>query len=55
MAADEGHPTAQYALGLMYYDGKDVPLDRDKALELIRASAEQGYAPAQNALKQMGY
>jgi len=45
--ADEGHATAQYCLGNMYYWGRGVPKDRRQAIQWYRRAAEQGHAVAQ--------
>ena len=43
-------PNAQYALGLMYYNGQYIPQDYNEAVEWFTKAAEQGYANAQYAL-----
>jgi hypothetical protein len=40
----------QLNLGLMYFNGKGVPVDYKKAMKWIRLAAEQGDAEAQNIL-----
>lgn len=45
-AAESGNAQAQYGLGLAYAGGRGVAADRDRARELIEASAAQGYGPA---------
>lgn len=47
IAADAGHPDAQFLLGLAYWGGKGVAKDRAKAVRLFRKAAEQGHAEAQ--------
>lgn len=49
--AEGGDPRAQYALGYMYFYGKGVLPDRDRALALFRESARQGNARASEALR----
>jgi len=49
--AAAGDPWAQYTLGYLYYYGRGVALDRKLAKEWIQRAAEQGYAPAQEALQ----
>ncbi len=49
-AAAGGDPKAEYFLGQHYAVGKGVPTDYTKAVEFLRQSANQGYAPAQTAL-----
>ena len=49
LAADQGLPEAQHALGTLYELGEGVPRDGVKAVQLYRRAAEQGYAPAQYA------
>lgn len=48
--AQKGDPNAQVELGWMYYKGKDVTQDYQKALEWFRKAAEHGDAKAQVAL-----
>src|ERR1700747_2961427 len=48
--AEGGDAQSQFELGRVYEDGKDVPLDDDRAAEWFRKSAEQGNAQAQNSL-----
>lgn len=50
IAADAGHPEAQYKLGLLTATGKGVPKNKVEAFKLMRMSAEQGHAPAQDLL-----
>lgn len=52
-AAEQGHPEAQYDLGIMYRDGHGVAKHEGQALRWFRAAAEQGYAPAQYSLGSM--
>ncbi len=40
--ADKGNPEAQYNLGVMYRQGKGVPADDQKAIELWTKAADQG-------------
>ncbi len=51
--ADLGDHRAQYALGYMYYYGKGVLTDRERAVELFRSAAKQGNARAAEALKML--
>ena len=51
--ADQGHPRAQFILGLMYYDGKGVPQDYNEAAKWFQQSADRGYARAQYNLGEM--
>jgi tetratricopeptide (TPR) repeat protein len=46
-AADQGDPNAETNLGWMYHEGKGVPQDYRKAVELFQKAADQGYAPGQ--------
>jgi hypothetical protein len=48
--AEAGDPTAQFAMGKAYEDGKGVPQSDEQAVEWYRKAAEQGNAPAQNDL-----
>ena len=45
--AEDGHPKAQYQLGVMYYYGEGVPQDYNKAAEWYERAAEGGDADAQ--------
>ena len=55
MAAEQGHDLAQYALGIMYFEGLGVNRDYTKALNMYQAAAEKGYMVAQIELAQMYY
>jgi TPR repeat protein len=48
--AEQGDATAQYGLGIMYYQGKGVAQDSAQAMRWIRKSAEGGDVHAQNTL-----
>lgn len=51
MAAEQGHPAAQYKLAGMYASGEDgVEKDDDESEKWYLKAAEQGYADAQRAL-----
>ena len=50
MAADLGYPAAQFDLGLWYEEGKHVPKDTAKAVELWQKSAGQDNSDALIAL-----
>jgi len=52
MAADQGYAPAQFSLGMAYYGGVAMPLDRYRALDLINQAADQAYAPA---LRQLAF
>ncbi len=45
--ADEGNATAQFNIGLLYYDGRGVPQNYSDAAQWFKRAAEQGYAKAQ--------
>lgn len=49
-AAEQGHPGAQYNLGVAYVDGSIQPPDSGRAVGLWRRAAEQGHEKAQQAL-----
>ena len=51
--AEQGHPVAQFNLGIMYYNGKGVPQKYSEAAKWYLKAAEQGYANAQNNLGEM--
>ena len=48
--AEEGDPTAQYELGIMYQNGEGVPQNYSKAVKWFRKAAEQGDSNAQYRL-----
>jgi TPR repeat protein len=49
-AAKNGDDAAQYALGYLYYKGKGVQQNRDKALYWFKKAADQGWSPAESIL-----
>jgi TPR repeat protein len=49
-AAEAGRVVAQFTIGRYYYEGKWVPKDQDRGLDLIRTAARRGLAPAQGYL-----
>ncbi len=53
--AEQGHATAQFALGAMYSSGQHVPQDYAEAVKWYRLAAEQGQADAQHDLGLMYY
>ena len=50
LAAEQGHPVAQFGLASFYLRGKVVPKDMTTALKWYRNAAEQGLDLAQNSL-----
>ncbi len=48
--AEDGEPTSQYVLGILYRDGGLLMPDAVKARDWFTRSAKQGYVPAQYAL-----
>jgi TPR repeat protein len=46
LAADKGHPEAEFNLSRLYASGKGVKRDEEQAGRWVSASASQGYAPA---------
>ena len=46
-AADQGHASAQYNIGILYYIGQGVPQDYSQAMEWYLKAADQGNANAQ--------
>lgn len=48
--AERGDASAQFTLGLKYYNGESVPQDPAEAARWFRNAAEQGNADAQNNL-----
>ena len=49
-AAEQGNAEAQYNIGQIYGDGKDIEQNYKEAEKWNRQAAEQGYAPAQRYL-----
>src|SRR5438067_929985 len=49
-AADQGHASAQFNLGMLYQRREGVPEHSEKAAELFQKAAEQGHASAQDNL-----
>ena len=49
-AASAGSPEAQYDLGIMYFDGKGVPQNNQKAFELFNMAAAQNHQKAKDML-----
>ena len=54
-AANNGHAESQYYLGTLYMNGHIIRPDKDKALELLRAAAQQGHKGAKQSLVDMKY
>ena len=52
-SAEQGNAKAQYSLGWCYANGKGVKKDHSKAAKWWRKAAEQGFAPAAEALKKL--
>ncbi|MGH8709987.1 MAG: tetratricopeptide repeat protein, partial [Burkholderiales bacterium] len=50
---EQGLATAQFNLGLKYERGEGVAKDHGKADKWLHKAADQGYAPAQETLKQL--
>jgi len=55
ISAQQGNPSAQYILGVMYDRGKGVRQDYAKAFEWYQKAASQGYSNAQYNLGSMYY
>ena len=51
--AEKGSAPAQFNLGLLYYDGRGVPQDFERAVQWFEKSADQGYATAQRNLGEL--
>jgi len=51
IAADAGHPAAQYNLALRYFHGDGVAASPDNTTRWLRAAASHGYAKARLALQ----
>ncbi|MFH1914989.1 MAG: tetratricopeptide repeat protein [Pseudomonadota bacterium] len=54
-AAEQGDASAQYNLGVRYFEGWGIRLDHDQAYKFYRKAAEQGHAHAQYALASIYY
>ena len=52
-AAEHGDAMAQFSLGVCYQNGWGVGKDTDEAAKWYRKAAEQGYALAREALKEL--
>jgi TPR repeat protein len=52
--AVRGDKEAQYAVGYMYYNGLGVAQDSQTGIVWMKRSAEQHYAPAENAMRDLG-
>jgi TPR repeat protein len=50
-AAQAGDPDAQYAMGYMYYEGKNLPEDKEAARNWIKRAAVQGQPQAMEAIR----
>jgi hypothetical protein len=50
-AAEQGHVSAQFKLGVMYDTGEEVPEDKGEATKWIRKAADQGNADAKEWLE----
>jgi len=48
--AEAGHSDAKYALGVIYVEGKGIPVDTQKALKWLREAANEGNPNAQFSL-----
>lgn len=53
LAAEGGHPVAQFNLGVIYATGQGAPEDDAEAVFWLRKAAEQGHVVAQYNLGQM--
>jgi TPR repeat protein len=55
VAAERGHPGAQYELGILYFNGIGVSQDRREARRWLEESAAQGNPQARSALATFAY
>ncbi len=46
LAAEKGHPEAQFNLARLYAEGEGVKRDQEQAARWVSAAAGQGYTPA---------
>ena len=51
--AKAGDVRAMHMLGLMYYNGLNVPQDREKGIQWLRKAAEKGSVGARAELSQI--
>ena len=49
-SAEQGNPSAQYNLGVMYYTGQGTSKNYVEAFKWYKKSAQNGFAPAQKQL-----
>lgn len=54
-AAEKGNHKAQYQLGICYYYGRGIKIDKKRAVEWWHKSAEAGFSPAQYELGRSYY
>ncbi len=54
-AANQGNDSAQYSLGVLYYNGQGVPQDMDQAIAWFQEAAEQGNQNALKVLAKLGF
>ena len=52
MAAEQGYADAEYRLGICYEEGRGVPINQKKAVQLYTMAAEHGNENALLKLKQ---
>ena len=52
-AAEGGNPVGQSAVGILYYNGKGVAMDKSESLKWHLAAAEQGNLPSQIMIARM--
>ncbi len=52
-AADQGHYKAKYFLAIMYFEGRGVSENREKAFKLLTESSDAGYEKAMNLLSEV--
>ena len=50
LRADQGYPDAQFALGVLHWEGRSVEQDDGEAARWFRLAADQGEADGQTAL-----
>lgn len=53
VASTYGHPAAQYALGVMYFDGTGVRRNREQGVRWLTLAARKRFAPAEAMLGDM--
>ena len=54
-AAFDGDAPAQFELGRLYFEGREVAADREKGIRWWKESAYNGFPPARRRLAELGF